>query len=382
MGKLNKPYSLKSQLNYIGFIFSLTMLLLLGCGRQGKRNLSILPVSLTSTENRLVDSYLKYVEKVSTLESLQDVFQLTTKSNSVVDFARIIESKPDLLFYPATLWQMSEFDATKDFQQYAINFTEGIQSADSETCLLNGEVIHGVFLTPYKLNKNKEFLEPIVKMLSRYISKCEHSLALNRGKVSNVNIDLLLENKVLFFATKQTGDPGFRNFALENSSYLYKTYFRNDLRMLSVLKNDFLDEHFESLTNEDFYILAVGMYGFVSMYEETGMIEYLEFSKKIAFLFEKIFDSENYSLNQETKQKVEEKIDLLSRSMVCLGLFNLSVYTEKSFEDISSEIYLKTLRELELKAKEKTNFNSIDMNYSFRLFYYLFEYELQKQNLI
>ena len=83
-----------------------------------------------------------------------------------------------------------------------------------------------------------ELLDVIVNGLSNHISRIERDKINIDKEVATINnLDLLMENKIMFFATKKTGDPVFQNFAIENTSFFYEEAFKNDLRIMSVMSN-------------------------------------------------------------------------------------------------------------------------------------------------
>lgn len=373
--------TLKIRIQNIGFVFLLT--LFFGrCTTNENGGLSILPVSLRSTESRLIDLYTNYAQNISAVELPNSVSKTKKDLPLLAEFKKSIATNPDLLFYPATLCQMFILKEESAWEQLAINYTNAIQKVALNNHAFSGEVVESVYLNLYIRNRNSDLLEAMVECLSVHISSYESKRSgANRNAKDKNHLNLLLENEVLFCATKETGDPVFKQFAIENSSDLYEKHFQNNLRMLSVLKDEINKEQIEQLTTDDFYKLAVGVYGFFTLYEETQLVEYIRFCEKIAFLFDCIYNVDNHSLPKETKKEIDAKIDLVSKSLVSIALFNLSQYSDKLYDEVSSEIYASTIHELELVNKDKleTQSNSKD-KCSFRLFYYLFEYEIRKQN--
>lgn len=334
-----------------------------------------------SSEKQVMHLYSDYVDKMVASRSSELLNNTNKEMFDISGFQRAVLANPDFLFFPATLWQVHFLDERESYDRQAMNYSTAIRNTAPVRKFLNGEVLESLFLTPYTLEQDEKMLEPIIETLSAYISDYESR---TKGENTDVNthLELLLENKVLFFATKKTGDPVFRNFALDNSSDLYETHFRNNLRILSVLGNEISARQVECLNSDEFYRLAVGLYGFLMLYEETEMTEYLQFCEKIAFLFDCIYNSENDTVLADTQMEVEKKIDLVSKSLVSIALFDLAKYSDKNYRKVSSKIYANILRELELGERRKMNAQNIEKNgCSFRLLYYLLQYELRKQTL-
>jgi hypothetical protein len=55
----------------------------------------------------------------------------------------------------------------------------------------------------------------------------------NCNSDNNVCIQKLIENKLLFFTSKETGDPAYLNLALYNSEMVYKSHFENNYDEIS-----------------------------------------------------------------------------------------------------------------------------------------------------
>nr|WP_319509487.1 hypothetical protein [uncultured Draconibacterium sp.] len=361
----------------IVFALFLTQFFLLGCNNTEKANFSILSNALRSTESRILDSYFNYIKNSSSAKIPFDTCIQKNELCKVVDFNKEVEDNPELLFFPATLWQLNILEGKEDWNQPVIDFSKEIQKATKKSNVLNGEHIQSMFLSAYEYNPTNELLGVIVNGLSDHISYLERERAKMKLEVVTVNnLELLLENKIMFFATKETGDPVFQSFALQNTSFLYEEAFKKDLRLMSVFSDGISEENLKLLQSEDFYKLALGICGFYDLYNETGIENYLKYCEGIAQVFISIFN------NGEIDDKMVDKISLLSQSLVSLTLFDLASCQNDSYLETSEKIYRNVLQKLESLQPDEEEFNSnvVEQIGSFRLFYYLLEYEIKKQN--
>lgn len=366
-------------------IFKLLLLVVFisGCNSGTKNNFSVLPISVRSTENRICAAYFKHIEKRSTSEFPLHEIHSHPGLFLNQEVSQKFISDPDLVFYPATLWQLYALTKSNNWKQLAINYNLCNKMDDyyySSSNLYSGEIIQSVFLTSYRMSGEEECAASIVKMLSKHILKLEANTKARSNGASHVahQFDRLLENRVLFFATEKSGDPAYRDFAIENSLRLYQHVVNNEPRIRSVLKNDTPD--LQVLTTADFKKLAFLLSGFTALYKETGRGDYLQICKKIASLFQSVFGSKNGSMSPE-KQQLANRIDILSKSFVGLALFDLADSFNRSYSDTSAKIYLHILNILECKNKtiENVENDEADDCATCRLFYYLFEYEIRKQ---
>lgn len=375
----NKTNQITLILSIRNIIFAIFLIafFLLGCNNTEKGNLSILPNALRSTENRIFYSYFNYIKRISSAEIPLTKCIQRNKLCEALDFNKKVVDNPDLLFFPATLWQLNILQEKKGWEQQIPGFTKEIQKASSNNIIISGEHIQSIFLPAYTHNRTEELLDVIVNSLSNHIARFERDkFDMNKEVATVNNLDLLLENKIMFFATKETGDPVFQNFAIENTSFLYENTFKNDLRIMSVMLNGISEDNLRLLRTDDFYKLAFGIFGFYQLYTETGIEDYLKYCENIAMVFNSIFNS------GEVDIEIVDKINLLSQSLVCLTLFDISKFLDNSFLETSEKIYQNVLMKLESTQSNNKELNS-DVgkpNESFRLFYYLLEYEISKQN--
>lgn len=343
------------------------------CGRGKHSGNRFFPFLKRSTENSLVTSYKSYVNAAFKVNFDFSKLENNQHGKLLLEFEQHLAYKNDFYFFPSTLWQ---FQALNNSDNYKVLADESLATFLGSEHSYDGEVIQSLYLTASQNLKNRGVSKKITHLLSEYLYTDE----LFDDGICN-DIDVLLENKALFLASKETGDLAYSSIAVENSELIYKRFFRTDHLIMKVLFEDVLNENIELLSEEDFYNLAVGAYGLLSTFEATGNHEYLELCIKISSLFNKIYDTDENSIESVIRIKTQKKISPLVQSIMCCAQMELSKNASVTFTSISENIYNQLLRivEQDLKNNDKV----VEMtNTSFRLFYYLFEFELGKKEML
>jgi hypothetical protein len=130
------------------------------------------------------------------------------------------------------------------------------------------------------------------------------------------------------------------------------------------------------LSEQDLYNLALSFYGFTVLNNERTNEKYHISSLRLAQFFSKLFEEgDKTSKEQILGVEIVSKIDLLSRTFICLAFSSLSDDLASEYTEISDRIFQGILDEFERKTVPNSE------QYSFRMYYYLFEYLKQDQNL-
>lgn len=377
---------MKRFVRHNSFKLVLILVILVGCNSDNKNYISVFPSSLRSTENRIFESYINYIEAISTSDFPLHTFKSNAKLYSNLELNQKFITDPNLVFFPATLWQVHLLKEKSVWKKYALNYSKIIRQINTASSLSDRDIVQNVSLKPYEITKNKEYLIRVVKTLSKQIADFDEKRGCtnNISPLSDYDLELLLENHALCFATKATGDPVYRKFAVDNSYAIYKQYFQNNTRIASILSDDITSDILNNLTTKDLNILAIGLYGFTVLYNETGIENYQRISKNIAGIFELIFKVVDSTGTQNVHQHAVDKLDLLSQSLVSLSFISLKEDSNSTFNETSLIIYKHILNELEQfeNNADAIRLEQLGAEVSFRLYYYLFEYELRKQNKV
>lgn len=274
----------------------------------------------------------------------------------------------NLHFLAGTLWQVYSLDGSLEWKTLAEKFSEIIVKSRINYENGTGELLHAAFLTPYKITGDQNFYTSIIEFLNQQISASESEVSVDLVSKGSVepNVEKLMENELLFFASHETGDPVYRELALEFTEEVYQHHFQNSIsnEVFYGLANwNTLPRitDIRKLNNDDFNCLSICFYGFTTLYDEVGYEKYGNTAKKLAGLFSSVFEGDNII--------VKDKMDLTSRALVYLAQSRLTEIedSEQTFAKSSDRILKSIMHDLEAKPDPE------NQEYSFRMYYYLFE---------
>jgi len=346
-----------------------------------------LPVSLAKlshiSESKLIAAYRNYLESLDSPD-----FPLAgPDSDSFLAMQLVLKKdlskKSDILYFPATLWQMVALGGEKKWEQSAQNFSNAIKTSGMNYFAEEGDSYEKILQASYLYTNDAKYLELLLQTLSKGISKHENEFSVDSlsGLSKALTIDKLLENQVLFFASDATGDPVYKNFALQNSELIYSNYFKNFQADPVSLGTGLQVEHLlhpakntnlQKLENRN---LAIGLYGYSYLFKETGMEKYQHLSKLLAGNFIRIY---NYSESERAKESgicINHEMELITQALVSVALYDLGDYQGTDFRETSAQLYQHILSTLD-KYEE-----GAEVAPSFELFYYLFEYQKRLQTI-
>jgi hypothetical protein len=319
---------------------------------------------LISAERRITKSYINYLHAIDSSGIPLLSYQYTADQNNKSIFTQRFQTDKNLQYLPATLWQLSAFDGK--YKYLAENISDIIHKSHLTYEPGNAELIRNAFLTPYIITGDHRHYKIFIESLNQQISasEAEVELASDSDSLPEIDIEKLLENEFLFFASQQTGDPYYQELALEQSDQIYHCHFQ------SKLSNELFYgvtnwntppqiEELEKLGSYDFYKLSMSFYGFAILFNETGDQKYGSSAVRLARLFTNIFEGDNL--------KIKENLDLTSRSLICLAMSWMSDGSEINYKETSERIFKSILADLDLWPSVE------DPQYSFRMYYYLFE---------
>lgn len=275
----------------------------------------------------------------------------------------------NLQYFPGTLWQVYSLDESMEWKNLAEKFSEIIGESRITYEPGNGELLQSAFLTPYRITGDRRFYSILIESLNQQISASESSARtdlVSEGEME-LNVEKLLENELLYFATHETGDPIYQKLALDFTEKVYQVHFQNNIsnEVFYGLANwNTLPRlsDLEKLNEGDFYCLSLCFYGFATLYKEMGYEKYGNTAIKLARLFSNMLEGDNLI--------VTDKMNLTSWALVSLALSRLAEVedSDKTFAENSERIFKSMMSELDLKPSPD------NQEYSFKLYYYLYEY--------
>ena len=334
-----------------------------------------------SSEEKLFVAYQNFIEASSSSDFPLATFRDNSDLARNQQFRQKFCSESDLNYFNATLWQAYSLKGTSEWKKYAQNFGELLKQSEP-TDTLNPEVRQNALLTAYLISKEEEYASLIVKDLPEYVSFLNKRIEKDSNIVfnSSFNVGSLLENKVMFFASKTTGDPVYSKFAIENSNFIFDNYFKNNQsneilrRLIGYGGNLAGNDKQQRPSSKEYADLAVSLYSYTFLFTETGMDKYQKLSDTIASVFAISFNQIEDNISGDWKGCINSEMDLLSQALVCNALYDLGNQPGKNYKETSLLFYNHILDSL------NTSLNT-NIKPSFKLFYYLFEYERRKQHL-
>ena len=359
------------------------MLMISGCHSDNKNYLS-LKNKFRSPEDLVLDSFNKYVHAISSPDFPLASFKSNTGLYKKTVYTRKIQHEKNLQFFPAILWQIYAINGKTKWKHIAENYTSVLYQDHIMENLSCDEAILYVYLAHYVADPGLENKASLLNGLSQYIAKHEANKDLNCDSQTNgiLCIERLLENHLLFFASKETGDPVYIRLAQKNSELIYNHYFQrehsNELyHELASGKAIPAPDMLRNLSSEDLYHLAIIFYGFTILDKQQKNERYHVLCVRLANLFASILrdiDVE-YTIAKTQKDSIREKVDILSKTLICLALNNLHDKAENHYQEIAEKTFYQILVQLNQPDEDQIG------QYSSRLYYYLFEFFKQNDNL-
>jgi len=347
-----------SQFSIVLFVLSMLLCCNLGKGRQ--------PLSLEKLKHTssavLADAYRNYLKHLNLSTSAFEASGAGSMLDIESGFKQDLNQDPNLLYFPPTLWQMYAVTRDKKWEALAEKLENLIVQNDAVDSSVDPDAYLTMLYHAYLHSRNLKSLTLLLKALSEIISPAENAFSLDSlPRLSEkMAMEKLLINEVLFFASRETGDPVYRNFALQNSELVYNNFFLADSLMVG---------EGSLLQVSEIRKLAIGFYGFSYLFKETGMEKYQTLSHRLADEFIRIFSHAENDSGKETEGCINSEKDLVTQALVAVTLFDLGEMPENSYREASSQIFQHILAALSQDS------NATEPQSSFVLFYYLFEYE-------
>ncbi len=206
-------------------------------------------------------------------------------------------------FYAGTLWRMYELTKDKKWKAEAIRWTEKLEPVKTMTTNHDiGFMMFSSFGNGYRLTGNPYYKEVLItaakSLLTRYYPGAGVIKSWNYQKAWDgktewffpVIIDNMMNLELLFFASKASGDPVFRNIAIKHAEMTMKNHLRSNFSSYHVVDYDSVSglvKHKgtnQGLTDESTWSRgqAWGIYGFTMVYRETKDLRFLTVAQKMA----------------------------------------------------------------------------------------------------
>lgn len=198
-------------------------------------------------------------------------------------------------FYPGTLWEAYRLTGDEHLRAEAEKFTarlEGIQYYKGTHDL--GFMVFCSYGQQQQALHDAHSAEVIVEAANSLISRRDSVIGVIRSwDFGEWNYPVIIDNmmnlEMLFWASKHTGDPKYRDVAVRHADITLQNHFREDASSYHVVSyND--DGTVESRGTFQGYSDSSawargqgwGLYGYTMCYRETGDTKYLDHARRIA----------------------------------------------------------------------------------------------------
>jgi len=200
--------------------------------------------------------------------------------------------------FPAgSYWYMFELTGDQKWKKIATENTlklDGVQHRKNTHDL--GFMVFCSYGNAYRITKNEDYKKVIIEasesLISRFNPKtgCIKSWDWAKQWQFPVIIDNMMNLEMLFWASKVTGNPKYREVAISHANQTLANHFRENMSSYHVVDYDPATGHVlarvthQGLKDDSSWARgqAWGLYGYTICYRETGDKKYLDAAKKIA----------------------------------------------------------------------------------------------------
>ena len=199
-------------------------------------------------------------------------------------------------FPPGSMWFMYEITKDEKWKVLATKTTmklDGVQFRTNTHDL--GFMTFCSFGNAYRLTGEENYKEIIIQASESLITRFNENVGCIRSWDHGdwefpVIIDNMMNLEMLFWASKETNDPKYKNIAIRHADVTFKNHFREDMSSVHVVNYDTITGQVISKQTHQGYSddsawgrgQAWGLYGYTVMFRETGDSKYLDAAKQIA----------------------------------------------------------------------------------------------------
>jgi unsaturated chondroitin disaccharide hydrolase len=201
-------------------------------------------------------------------------------------------------FFPGSLWFMYQYTGQSKWKAAAEKYTAPLEVEKYTTTTHDlGFMMGCSFGKGYELTGNASYREILIESAKSLITRFNPTVGAIRSWDHNTDkwqypviIDNMMNLELLFWTSKQTGDPLYADIAVKHALTTLKNHFRDDFSTYHVIDYDtltgaVLNKHtHQGLHHESAWARgqAWGLYGYTMTYRESGKAEFLQQAEKIA----------------------------------------------------------------------------------------------------
>ncbi|WP_321516636.1 glycoside hydrolase family 88 protein [Marinifilum fragile] len=206
-------------------------------------------------------------------------------------------------FYPGILWQMYDVTKNEYWKEEALKRTLPLEPYKYNKEHHDvGFMMYCSYGQAYRLTGKKEYRDVLIESANSLITRYNPKVGTIKSWSNELHpqwkqhitiIDNMLNLELLFWASKETGNPVYRDIAVKHAETTMKHHFRNDYSCYHVVE---YDENTGAVRNKntsqgyaDESVWARGqawaVYGYTMVYRETKDPKFLDFAMKVSERF-------------------------------------------------------------------------------------------------
>ena len=283
-------------------------------------------------------------------------------------------------FFPGSLWYLYEYSNSGELKEYARSYTARIEKEKNNKGTHDlGFMLYSSFGKGYRLTGDTAYRSVMLigaeSLASRFNSTtgCIQSWGANNRWQFPVIVDNMMNLEFLFWASRESGDPKYRDISISHADMTVKHHYRLDFSSYHVVSYDLESGQPEVKNTHQGYSdesawargQAWGFYGYVVMYRETKEVKYLELAKNIAafMLNHPNMPDDKIPYWDFNAPDIPDALrDASAGAIIASALIELSNYVDaalaKTYINVA-ETQIRTLSSPEYFAEKGTNGNFI-----------------------
>jgi unsaturated chondroitin disaccharide hydrolase len=334
-------------------------------------------------------SYIKNQLKLLAINYKEAAGRMSPQDNAIVSVRslnpdgslKLIPSKDWCSgFFPGSLWLASDLTKDQDLHRLAVEFTNPLEQEKlNGTTHDMGFKMMSSFGQGYQFTKDTAYRNILIQSAKTLTKRFNEKVGALRSWDHNkekwqfpVIIDNMMNLELLFWASRQTGDPQYYNIAVKHAETTIANHFRADYSSYHVVDFDTLSGNvIQKNTHQGFSDSSAwsrgqawGLYGYTMCYRETGIVSFLYQAEKIANF---ILNHPNLPADKipywdfDAPQTPEPPRDVSAATIVASALYELAQYVP-----LKNDYYIQTA-DLILKNLNKDYLSKSGANKGFLL---------------
>ncbi|GAA0877343.1 glycoside hydrolase family 88 protein [Algoriphagus jejuensis] len=349
-------------------------------------SLALLAFGCSQKQEQLdIDKQLEYcvAQATKTLDLIPDDSSMIPRNvpHGTAEWTFVIYKDWTSGFWPGILWYLYEATGDAKWKDEAVHFTNYLKPL-SEMSAINHDLGFQVFCSAgngYRLTGNGEDKTMVLKsadtlatlynpLAGTILSWPEHKHDFQHNTI----IDNMINLELLFWASKNGGDPALYDLAVNHAETTMENHFREDFSAYHVIQYDTITgQRVKGITHQGFADetmwargQAWAIYGFTMVYRETNDPKFLAFAQKVTDVYlERLPEDMIPFWDFDAPNIPNEPKDASAAAITASALLELSLYVDSADK---AEAY-RSAAEKMLLALSSEKYMSKDQNTAFLL---------------